>query len=436
MYLSPKQRDAYKKLYGERAEEQIRNEIRRRVILSAFVIAFTLISALVVTIRQSEQKELLNGYYIRRNETGETDKTVHLTASLDGDEHALTLNVVSRTYSGEEIEKMLPGFRDQLEQTIFPEGQQAEHVSDDLNLVQELTGYPFQIRWQSTKPLLLTTSGRIKDDELKKLLEETGESGIMVNLTAGVTYEDFSEELQYTVKIYPRNRNEAEALWELAEAEVNLRNAASEQEYLALPKAVGSYVLSYREEKAVPAVGLILCGVILALFIYIRDDEKLIKRAAEKDEELKREYPQLISRLMLYLRAGLTLKNTWHRICEDYSERKKYSGVEPVYEEMVKQDRKMQAGIGEVEAYRAFGDGLGQVRYKSLVSLLIQSLKTGNTQIRAQLERLMTEAFAEQKREAKVLGEKAGTKLLGPMFVMLIVVLVMILVPAAMSFAM
>ena len=43
-------------------------------------------------------------------------------------------------------------------------------------------------------------------------------------------------------------------------------------------------------------------------------------------------------------------------------------------------------------------------------------------------------ALEERKNLAKKLGEEAGTKLLGPMIVLLLIVMFMILVPAFMSF--
>ena len=46
------------------------------------------------------------------------------------------------------------------------------------------------------------------------------------------------------------------------------------------------------------------------------------------------------------------------------------------------------------------------------------------------LKKEAREAFEDRKNEARRLGEEAGTKLLGPMFMMLAVVLLIIVVPA------
>lgn len=46
------------------------------------------------------------------------------------------------------------------------------------------------------------------------------------------------------------------------------------------------------------------------------------------------------------------------------------------------------------------------------------------------LKREAADALEDRKKQARKLGEEAGTKMLGPMFLMLAVVLIMIVVPA------
>ena len=50
------------------------------------------------------------------------------------------------------------------------------------------------------------------------------------------------------------------------------------------------------------------------------------------------------------------------------------------------------------------------------------------------LEEEAAEAFEERKADARKLGEEAGTKLLLPMGIMLIVVMIIVIVPAFLSF--
>ena len=69
-----------------------------------------------------------------------------------------------------------------------------------------------------------------------------------------------------------------------------------------------------------------------------------------------------------------------------------------------------------------------------LSMLLSQNLRKGNAGLTQLLEKEAEEAFEERKRNARKYGEEAATKLLLPMFLMLMIVMVVIMVPAFLSF--
>jgi len=66
---------------------------------------------------------------------------------------------------------------------------------------------------------------------------------------------------------------------------------------------------------------------------------------------------------------------------------------------------------------------------------LEQNLKKGTKGLAQMLENESLEAFEERKNIAKRLGEEAGTKLLAPMAIMLIIVMIIVIVPALLSFS-
>ena len=72
--------------------------------------------------------------------------------------------------------------------------------------------------------------------------------------------------------------------------------------------------------------------------------------------------------------------------------------------------------------------------YKGLSILLIQNLKKGGKGLLQLLEQEAQAAFEARKRQARVEGEKAAVKLLLPMGMMLLVVLIILMVPAFLSF--
>lgn len=149
--------------------------------------------------------------------------------------------------------------------------------------------------------------------------------------------------------------------------------------------------------------------------------------------QLALDYPQMVSKFTLYLGAGMTVRKTWYRICEDYEGQKEVKGRREVYEEMIYTMHEIQGGSSEGECYENFGERCGLPVYKKFSAMLSQNLKKGTKGLTSLLNQESNNAFEERKSFAKQLGEEAGTKMMIPMFLMLAVVLVIIVVPAFFS---
>ena len=72
--------------------------------------------------------------------------------------------------------------------------------------------------------------------------------------------------------------------------------------------------------------------------------------------------------------------------------------------------------------------------YRTFVSLINRSISKGNSEIIQALKAETYDAEAERLNGTKKLMEEAGTKLLMPMFMMLMVVIVIVMYPAFVSF--
>lgn len=132
----------------------------------------------------------------------------------------------------------------------------------------------------------------------------------------------------------------------------------------------------------------------------------------------------------------MTIKNAWGKMCIEYEnkcENKALNTKRYVYEEMVATHNEIQNGVTEIEAYDHFGRRVQLVPYMKLSSLLVQNTKKGTADLLQLLEYEAIQAFEERKEVAKRLGEEAGTKLLGPMVLMLFIVLAIIMIPAFMQ---
>ena len=104
--------------------------------------------------------------------------------------------------------------------------------------------------------------------------------------------------------------------------------------------------------------------------------------------------------------------------------------MHPGCEEILRTCQEMGHGVSELDAYRNLGKRARLPEYRTLATVLAQNLRKGGKEMTAILEREAEEAYENRKKHAAVLGEQAGTRMLLPMLVMLLLVMVILMVPA------
>ena len=170
--------------------------------------------------------------------------------------------------------------------------------------------------------------------------------------------------------------------------------------------------------------------------VYLLQERRLREKVEDRNRQMLMDYPQLISKLMLYLGAGMTIRNAFQRIAAHYHKEKQEGGdYRYVYEEMLLACHELDGGISETSAYEHFGKRCRLPQYTKLVNILIQNLRKGSSGILDALRQEAKNAFEERKNMARKLGEEAGTKLLLPMMLMLGIVMILIIIPAYFSFS-
>ena len=111
----------------------------------------------------------------------------------------------------------------------------------------------------------------------------------------------------------------------------------------------------------------------------------------------------------------------------------KACGRKKAYEEMVNVMYKISGGASEGECYEEYGIRCNLSEYRKFGMMLSQNLRKGTRGLTELLEREAEDAFEQRKNLAKKAGEEAGTKLMIPLFLMLIIVFAIVIVPAFFS---
>lgn len=131
----------------------------------------------------------------------------------------------------------------------------------------------------------------------------------------------------------------------------------------------------------------------------------------------------------------------WFKIAGEYEKDQKEKeqisakacGRKKAYEEMVNVMYKISGGASEGECYEEYGIRCNLSEYRKFGMMLSQNLRKGTRGLTELLEREAEDAFEQRKNLAKKAGEEAGTKLMIPLFLMLIIVFAIVIVPAFFS---
>ena len=220
---------------------------------------------------------------------------------------------------------------------------------------------------------------------------------------------------------------------ELQDMIVQYNQKKNDPQYYYLPDEWNGKHLEWEQPKDKTGNLLSALGLSAAVAAVIAKKREEQNAQIKRREQMLMDYPGLIMKFTLLVQAGLTARKAFQKIALDYGKREDGKKRE-AYEEIRVACYEMDSGISEAEAYRRFGERCGQVKYKTLSTLLIQNLQKGSRKLADLLEKESVEAWEERKRKARVLGDTAATKLLLPMVLMLLVVMAVIMLPACLSF--
>lgn len=203
-----------------------------------------------------------------------------------------------------------------------------------------------------------------------------------------------------------------------------------EEKYVLLPNQIDGRKVSWRRGKDNRAFALLTAGLVGTAYIFVSESQEKKEKEKKREKEMFLCYPQMLNKLCLYVGTGMALRTAWMKIEGEYKLRMEETGRQDLYEEMIYTANQIRGGLPEAECYEDFGQRCRYPPFKKLGNLLSQNLRKGTKGLSELLERESEEVFEERKNLARKLGEEAGTKLMIPMFMMLIVVFIIVVFPA------
>lgn len=318
----------------------------------------------------------------------------------------------------DEVKNYLSLALDVVEKNLFKEGEDFNNVITGININENVADNPSRIVWETNEEVFFE-NGEIdfdKVDDSKNII-----------LTISAIIEEDIETREYELTIHPKKIMGIEDVKRKIENNIEASLKSDDNEIVKLPREIEGYEISYFNEKEElkGSVTSFFVMIIIGLFVLFNETNK--RKEQRREDVLKETYPDFIGRFAILLGTGLSIIEIWKRLENSF-----------VDNEIMRKEIKITLwevsnGKTEKEAYENFSRRVGGNQYTKFISILIQSIKLGSSQILVRLESEIENALSERKNSVKTKGEIANTKLLAPMMLQLLLIMSIIMLPALIS---
>lgn len=364
--------------------------------------------------------------YIQRPYVDEDDTEVKIEVEglLEGSQK-IEIPVSKRVYSDEEVKEAMKKGMDEILNILPGENTSLQNITTDVNPVSELSDLGLSVKWDFGDGDIIDIQGKVDNENL-------GES---VDIDIGVTlsYESYEESYVIPARVMPKPMSADESLIKRFKDYISVADKKDVGEAgFYLPESFEGKKLVYHLEDGMNFHLIWIMGIIVAILLYLREKNNDRQKLEKKKRELLKDYPDIVSKLIVFIGAGLSVRQSWEGIVKDYESENKEKRY--AYEEMAKSLARLKTGTQENVVYKEFGRSCLLRQYMKLASLLEQNRKSGISTLSTLLGMESQSAWEERLNLAKREGEELNTKLLLPLFMMLLIVMMMIIVPALLIF--
>ena len=424
-----------------------------------------------------------NSIYIRPNEierssygTQKTPYTLKVDAENLAKNMEFSVSVSSKKYTREEAEEKFEEKFNELLVDMLNENENYENINSKLNFKTDLgdgikATYAFEpkivesdivhqiVGASYASPSIIATSSEADNDEFayyvkyKNIIDGSGNVNnedfklkeyctghILIQFSTEIKDKEGSfrsEKYMVPIRVVSKKLSPIESFKIAFKKEVEDSDKKTiDKDTIILPKIVQDFRVIYKDRKDFTFLLMPIIGILTAILLEAKDKEEEKEKIKRRIRLLELDFAQIISKILLYVSSGMTIRNSMIRLAENYqrsfkNDENKEKRV--AYEELVVVKNKLASGYSEIGAYEEMAKNINMRTYTRFLNIIIQSIKNGNKDLKNILNMEVQDALYERKQNAKKLGEEAATKLVLPLMLMLSVIMVVIMVPAFMG---
>ncbi len=401
-------------------------ELTKKQIIEIVVVVFVMGIAILVF-------DYINANYrfdgkIERNSAGEGALSEELVLEFLDNKQEMTVEVSDRRLSKKELKEAFDQAVSEINETYLGQNDSAENVCYDLDLRSSYVDGLINAQWKFDQYGIISSEGTLQQEEIP-------EEGVVVNMTAVLSYEEEESLYSFSVVVNQKGLDTLDGQLDAISRKIKAKDQSSRtKSKFKLPDEVASMNLIWKKKMNYRGLQLIILGLLAVAGIQIgrKQDDKKVAAALAKEKE--QDYPIIVSQLSILMGAGMSFRKALERITAKYVLSMKNGAPQRAgFDEILKTYRKMADGRSEIQALEELGKSCESKEYRKLSMMLIQNLRKGSKDLLDSLEKEEKYAFEMRKQRAIRAGEEASTKLLVPMAGMLFIVIVILVVPAIMQ---
>lgn len=385
------------------------------------------------------KKEQENIYIEREGYAGD-EQNIGIMLKKGDEKQENVLQIEKQRLTKKQQEKKMDEAFTSLEDTMLGENHSWNKIESDLNFCLDQETFPFDVEFVPDDYDLINGDGYVKnmweDLSIKGYSENDIKKGIAAKVTVILWYGTKSRKKEYKMTVFERRKTASEQQFESVMNFLKSKERKSVcKEGFLIPSSVDGVEISLTNKNALSSGSVFLAGILLTGLLLLREKENEKQVKKQTLEKLRRCYPWFVNEMMLLLGAGMQVKHIFSTmIAECGEDMDRQDDREPLIKEIVRAKCSMDNGMSEEQVYYQLGRRLKLPCYIKLMTLLEQNVKRGTKGLTGIFETEEMAALEERKNLARRYGEEAGTKLLGPMILLLLVVMLMIMIPAFLSF--
>jgi len=358
----------------------------------------------------------------------DTEVKIEVEGLLEGSQ-TIEIPVSKRVYSQEEAKEAIKKGMDEILKILPGENTSLQNITTNLNPVSELSDLGLSVKWDFGDGDIIDIQGNVDNENLSESVD--------IDIGVDISYESYEESYVIPARVLPKPLSADESLIKRFKDYISSadKKAVGEAGFY-LPESFEGKKLVYHLEDSMNFHLIWIMGIIVAILLYLREKNGDRQKLEKRKRELLKDYPDIVSKLIVFIGAGLSVRQSWEGIVKDYeseNKEKRYA-KRYAYEEMSKSLARLKTGTQENIVYKDFGRSCLLRQYMKLASLLEQNRKSGISGLSTLLNMEAQSAWEERLNLAKREGEELNTKLLLPLFMMLLIVMMMIVVPALLIF--